>query len=204
MNRHMEEDLPKGSFYNLVLDEILVDAFKPKFGDEKDFALFSFFIKQRDAADKLMNFIRQKNFDLLDIEVSPDPKEYGQYILFIEMNRNKDMFATMDKLLLHIDHLVSIKQWRFRTSDYKDYVDWGRENFIKVVPQTPDEYLNKRPISGKHDEINHANQNLKVADANNDTLQFTLFYKGVNESNWKLLKKELTQPEYNWFGVYAK
>ena len=193
MNRHMEEDLPKGSFYNLVLDEILVDAFKPKFGDEKDFALFSFFIKQRDAADRLMNFIRQKNFDLLDIEVSPDPKEYGQYILFIEMNRNKDMFATMDKLLLHIDHLVSIKQWRFRTSDYKDYVDWGRENFIKVVPQTPDEYLNKRPISGKHDEINHANQNLKVADANNLPLE-ELIEKEVikfNQSHIQSLKEQI-------------
>jgi len=99
----MEDDLPKGSFYGLVIDKILVDAFKPKFGDEKDFAVFSFLVKQSDAANKLMSYIAQKNFDLLDVEVAPNPKPDpnidGQYILFIEMNRNKDMFATMDKLL---------------------------------------------------------------------------------------------------------
>ena len=189
----MEEDLPKGSFYNLVLDKILVGAFKPKFGDEKDLAVFSFFVKQRDAADKLMTFILQKNFDLLDIEVSPDPKEYGQYILFIEMNRNKDMFATMDKLLLHIDHLVSIKQWRFRTSSYKEYMDWDRENFIKVVPQTPDEHLNKKPISGKHDEINHASQNLKDADANHLPLEELIEKQVVkfNQSHIQSLREQI-------------
>ena len=99
----MEDDLPRGSFYGLVPDQILVDAFKPKFGNEKDFAVFSFFVKQRDAANKLMSYIVQKNFDLLDVEASPDPNEDGKYIIFIEMNRNKDMFATMNKLLLHID-----------------------------------------------------------------------------------------------------
>ncbi len=74
MNRHMEDDLPKGSFYGLVINKILVDAFKPKFGDEKDFAVFSLLVKQRDAANKLMSYIVQKNFDLLDVEVAPDPK----------------------------------------------------------------------------------------------------------------------------------
>lgn len=38
----------------------------------------------------------------------------------------------------------------------------------------------------------------KVADANKDTLQFNLYYKGVDEENWKLLKKELSTPSYDW------
>jgi len=200
----MDEDLPKGSFNNLVLDKILVDAFKPKFGDIKDLAVFSFFVKQRDAADKLMTFILQKNFDLLDIEVSPDPKEHGQYILFVEMNRNKDMFATMDKLLLHIDHLVSIKQWRFRTSAYKEYVDWDRENFIKVVPQTPNEYSNKKPISGKQDEINHASQNLKDADANHLPLEELIEKQVVkfNQSHIQSLKEQIKTINEDKFQIF--
>ena len=175
MNKNMEDDLPKGSFYGLVIDKILVDAFKPKFGDEKDFAVFSFFVKQRDAANKLMSYIVQKNFDLLDVEVSPNPKpdpnEDGKYILFIEMNRNKDMFATMDKLLLHIDHLVSIKQWYFRASVYKEYMDWNRGNFVKEVWQTPDEYSKKQPTSAEHDKVDNIPQNLKDADINHRLLE---------------------------------
>ena len=38
----------------------------------------------------------------------------------------------------------------------------------------------------------------KVEDANNDTLQYTVYYKAVNESNWRLLKKELSKAEHEW------
>ncbi len=38
----------------------------------------------------------------------------------------------------------------------------------------------------------------QVSDANKDTLQFTVYYKGVAEENWQLLKKELMVPSYEW------
>ena len=38
----------------------------------------------------------------------------------------------------------------------------------------------------------------KVEDANKDTLQFTVYYKGIDEDNWQLLKKELAAPSYDW------
>lgn len=38
----------------------------------------------------------------------------------------------------------------------------------------------------------------KVEDANDDTLQYTLYYKAVDEPNWRLLKKELSKPSYDW------
>ena len=40
--------------------------------------------------------------------------------------------------------------------------------------------------------------NWKVQDANADTLQYTLYYKAVDESNWRLLKKELSKATYEW------
>ena len=38
----------------------------------------------------------------------------------------------------------------------------------------------------------------KVEDANADTLQYTLYYKATDESNWRLLKKELSNANYEW------
>ena len=38
----------------------------------------------------------------------------------------------------------------------------------------------------------------KVEDANDDTLQYTVYYKAVDESNWRLLKKELSKAEHEW------
>ena len=36
----------------------------------------------------------------------------------------------------------------------------------------------------------------KVKDDNNDTLQFNVYYRGIDETNWKLLKDELKQTSY--------
>ena len=36
----------------------------------------------------------------------------------------------------------------------------------------------------------------KVEDENSDTLQFNVYYKGIDETNWKLLKKELNESSY--------
>ncbi len=36
----------------------------------------------------------------------------------------------------------------------------------------------------------------KVKDENSDTLQFNVYYKGIDETNWKLLKKELDKTSY--------
>lgn len=38
----------------------------------------------------------------------------------------------------------------------------------------------------------------KVEDANEDTLQYTLYYKAVEETNWKRVKKELSKANYEW------
>ena len=38
----------------------------------------------------------------------------------------------------------------------------------------------------------------KVEDANADTLEYTLYYKAIDESNWRLLKKELSKATYEW------
>ena len=38
----------------------------------------------------------------------------------------------------------------------------------------------------------------KVEDPNKDALQFAVYYRGIEETNWKLLKKELTAASYNW------
>ena len=40
--------------------------------------------------------------------------------------------------------------------------------------------------------------NWKVEDVNEDTLQYTLYYKGVEETNWKRVKKELSKANYEW------
>jgi len=38
----------------------------------------------------------------------------------------------------------------------------------------------------------------QVKDQNNDSMEYTVYYKGVNEQNWKLLKEELRTNSHSW------
>jgi len=38
----------------------------------------------------------------------------------------------------------------------------------------------------------------QVKDPNNDSMEYTVYYKGVNEQNWKLLKEELKTNSHSW------
>lgn len=38
----------------------------------------------------------------------------------------------------------------------------------------------------------------QAKDPNNDALQYSIYYRGLNESNWKLLKDELKTNRYTW------
>ena len=38
----------------------------------------------------------------------------------------------------------------------------------------------------------------KVKDPNDDSMEYTVYYKGISEQNWKLLKEELKTTAYTW------
>ena len=128
-----------------VLDKFLVDVFKPKNGNEKDIVVFTFLVNQKESAKNLQRFISKGPFDLIDVEASPAPDEDGNYLVFIEMDRSRDMFGIMDDILQHIDYLVDVHHWRFRPYSHNAFIKWNRDNFVKAVPQNSAEYSGDEP-----------------------------------------------------------
>ena len=141
METSQAQVLKPGDLEGLVLDKFFVDAFKPKLCDEKDIAVVNFLVKQKDPANDLSSYIAQGQFDLIDVEASSSPDEDGNYTLLVELNRNHDMFDTMDNLLKHITDLVNITQWHFKPQDHEEFIVWNKENFVNTVPQSLEAYF---------------------------------------------------------------
>jgi len=69
---------------------------------------------------------------------------------------------------------------------------------IELVKGSPE---SRDSPPGRQNNPNHTSIRTvqwKVRDINNDSLEFTVFYKGVKEENWKLLDEELTKPIYSF------
>ena len=60
----------------------------------------------------------------------------------------------------------------------------------------PKERQNNKQGSSQNNKIRSATW--KAIDPNGDKLLFSVYYKGISEKNWKLIKKELTVPSYTW------
>ena len=76
--------------------------------------------------------------------------------------------------------------------------DQGRRPSGGLAPPSARGGDSGRSSSGNNAPTKNWKVSWKVEDANDDTLQYTLYYKGVSENNWRLLKKELSKAEYDW------
>jgi tetratricopeptide (TPR) repeat protein len=176
METSQAQVLKPGDLEGLVLDKFFVDAFKPKLCDEKDIAVVNFLVKKRDPANDLSSYIAQGQFDLIDVEASSSPDEDGNYTLLVEMNRNHDMFDTMDNLLKHINELVNIKQWHFKPQDHQEFIVWNKENFVNTVPQSLEAYFDDQ------DAYIYENQNESaIAGADGAEFNYQLLGQVIEE-----------------------
>lgn len=105
------EGLRPGDLENLVLPEITVDDFEPKSGSPENIVVVSFYAKDLEPANDLASFIERGAHDILDTEVSPAPDEDGNYLIFVEMNRDDSLMESFMKILKDIKKIVNIDNW---------------------------------------------------------------------------------------------
>ena len=98
-----------------VLEEVSVDEFEPKAGNDKDVIVVAFFLTDKEPAEDLNTFIQRGAIDCLDVEVSPNTDEDGRYLVFVEMGRNSTFFNKFKALLRDIENVAGKTKWKIRT-----------------------------------------------------------------------------------------
>ena len=136
----IKEGLYEGDLDSLVDSVLIMDYYKPKFGDEKRTLVMTFVCDDEGPADDLCNFIQKGSFDIMDADQSPAPDESGKFLVFVELDRNRRMFAALDKILLSCKSITNVSNWQFIPYTYVEKFEWNQENFEKTVPQMPHLY----------------------------------------------------------------
>lgn len=140
MSNQLNEGLYEGDLESTVDPVVIMDYYKPKFGDEKRTMVMTFVCSDEGPADDLCNFIQKGSFDILDADQSPAPDESGKFLVFVELDRNRRMFAALDKVLHSCKSITSVDNWRFIPYTYVEKFEWSKENFEKTIPQMPHLY----------------------------------------------------------------
>ena len=180
MPRLLRENLEYGDLKRLVHDELHIDEYKSKMGEDADVCVVSFKISGKEPAADLVNFI-EKGYDwVLDADVSAGEKEDGDYLVFIECERSKDLPEQIYSMMSDVMNLTeqSLEDWRVRY--YKSLNDHliTVEELAKIIPLTAKEYNEKYGSDEDEEEeeevdtdkdLKHLNQLKSAAGLDVDT-----------------------------------
>ena len=141
----LRENIEAGDLKRLVHHELHIDEYKSKMGDDSDIIVISFKVSGKEPSADLVSFIEKGYQDVLDADVSSGEKEGGDYLVFVELERNKKFPELLVQMMEDIMNLTGQKltDWRFRYyHDTKDH-ELTLDNLKSVIPLTVKDYERK-------------------------------------------------------------
>lgn len=136
------EGLEAGDLGRLVHPELHVDEFKSKLGDDADIVVLSFKVDSKEPANDLVAFI-EKGYDwVVDADVSAGEMDDGSYIVFVELDRNKDIAENIMTLMTDLMNLTKqeVDDWRVRYYKSHKEQQLSQESLETLIPNTPEKY----------------------------------------------------------------
>jgi hypothetical protein len=147
----LRENLEQGDLKRLVHDELHIDEYKSKMGDDADVCVISFKVSGKEPSADLVSFV-EKGYDyVLDADVSSGEKEGGDYLVFVEFERTPKL---PEQIIQVMDDLMNLTEqdlgdWRVRYYKSTEDQDLTAETLEQIIPLTPEAYDAKY---GKDDE----------------------------------------------------
>jgi len=156
-HNNINEGLETNDLMRLVVPELHVDEYKSKMGKDEDIVVLSFKVAGREPAQDLVNFI-EKGYDwVLDADISSGELSDGDFIVFVEADRTKEIADDTIQMVEDIMRLTnqSLSDWKLMVrSDYTP-LDLTADNIRNNVPLTTEDYL-RRYGSKEIDEMRTA------------------------------------------------
>lgn len=127
----INEGLKEGDLDGLVLNIISIDEYESKIDDSA--IVIGFYVSYKDPANDLNKFIQKTNANIIDTDVSPAPTEDGFYIVFVELEKDKELVKNILTLVSNINNLVNIDDWKFNIYGKKGDIDFNEDNLKKYI-----------------------------------------------------------------------
>ena len=144
-NFQLFEGMEWGDLRKLVHPKLHVDEFKSKMGDDTDVIVLSFKVKEKQPAEDLSAFIERGYGWVLDADNSAGDFEDGEYLVFVELDRDPHAAQRIFKLLTDMMNLTGqkIEDWHLQyAKDHKEF-PLSEEDIRRVVPMTAQIYQSK-------------------------------------------------------------
>jgi len=129
-----------------------VDVFDAKTGDNESVCVLSFRVRSEAAARDLANFTEREGDWVLDSDVSTGQDATGKYLVFVEIQRTRQLTNRILELVELYDRLCGATDWRFTVGKFQKRHECTSENLSKHVTTSVDAYKSQL-AEQRHQEI---------------------------------------------------
>jgi hypothetical protein len=182
---NLSEGLTPDALINLVSPIISIDEYESKISDMYAIVV-GISVNDLDPANDLAGFIDLSSTNVLDTDVSPAPLPTGEYVVFIEIERNKNFPAKLMKLLKEINNISGKLTWKFNYGSKKE-LPVNKENITKHInldSSTIEEIPNDKELTEHQNFWKYAEvDRIEIHESN------IVFKTGNTEWNYKMSKK---------------
>lgn len=136
----LEEALRKNDLKHLVNKTFDIDSYKSKIGEDTDICVLSFKVSAEEPAKDLEHFIEMGWNFVLDSDTTPDEKDDGKWLVFVEIERSRHIGKQVFEIVEGIKKLAELDEMRFRYFKNFKGKDATEENLTASIPQDKDSY----------------------------------------------------------------
>ena len=143
--KQLFEGLETGDLKRLIHTELHIDEFKSKLGADEDTVVVSFKVKGKEPAQDLVNFIEKGYEWVIDADVSSGEMDDGDFIVFIECDRNPKLAQELVEMMEDIMNITeqTAEDWRVRYYTSQEDHKLDVDSLRNLIPSTPEEYERK-------------------------------------------------------------
>jgi hemerythrin superfamily protein len=145
LHQQLNEGLEGGDLKRLVHGELHIDEFKSKLGRDEDVVVISFKVADKEPAEDLVSFC-EKGYDfVIDADVSSGEMNDGAYIVFVEIERSRELPEQIMTLMNDLMNLTDqkISNWRVRYHKSTTDHELTEESLANIIPLTAEAYKAK-------------------------------------------------------------
>jgi hypothetical protein len=137
----LREGLEQGDLKRLVHTEMHIDEFKSKLGRDEDVVVVSLKVTGKEPGTDIVNFVEKGYEWVIDADVSSGEMDDGDYIVFIECDRDPEVASNVMSMMADLMNLTEqdITEWRVRYRSGRDH-ELTEKNLQDMIPKTPQEY----------------------------------------------------------------
>ena len=144
-HQQLNEGLERGDLKRLVHSELHIDEFKSKLGKDEDVAVVSFKVDSKEPAEDLVSFCEKGYPFVIDADISSGEMDDGSYIVFVEIERTKELPGQILEIVEDLLNLTEqkISEWRVRYHTSHTDHELTEESLANLIPTTPEAYKQK-------------------------------------------------------------